>query len=328
MIEALKPSYADKDGYKILEMGPGPSGNSTSHFATTLPNATITAVESDKKAILPLTRVLNQQAISNVSVLNESILNHQPPVPYDAFVACGAFTDIKADARPGFYEQIKNPHFLKPGGVFMIEEEVLPTFFTLKLNERRTKALWKHHGNVILDAIFKDKPDLAYNELQALFSGLKGVGDFKNSLSGFLTELNDAGFDQSKVSWKKIWPLKHHLIAQQRILSLNLTKAPSESWKNNKKLSRVWDYYTIKILRAIIEAKKGNISDSHFKEAFQAIIDFHKLVKENNCFYIDNLKLFQQRVKSNLGLKLICGQDLTDPKDDKTGGVFVYTVQV
>lgn len=320
MIERLK-MLPTSEGARVIEMGPGPKGLSAMDFATSVSDIHVTAIDLDDTSTESTALEAKTRGLENVKVAHSSILDYKPATPSDAFVACGAFTDIRPEFRQQIFQTI-HQQLLKPGGLFMIEEEVFPALFHKGDEASRLQAIWQHHGNVILDAILKDEPELAFLELQALHSSMHGVGDFKNSLVRFEKELKQGGFDD--VTWKKTWPLPEHFIADQDVQGLDFFHPPATSWKEN---GRLWDYYSVQIMYELQQAKFSLITDPHFVRALNAMLEFAVMAKETGAVYQDNEPLdeYIKRVKSQLGIALRRGEvSPLNPQDDKTGGVYVY----
>ncbi|MBY0404019.1 MAG: hypothetical protein K2X66_08970 [Cyanobacteria bacterium] len=80
-------------------------------------------------------------------------------------------------------------------GAIIITDEFLPRYKD-ELTEQ--EALGKHHGAVIYDAMVKGNRHLAELELEAMYSGLHKIGDFKTSCHEFEDVLWRKGMEFSK----------------------------------------------------------------------------------------------------------------------------------
>lgn len=300
--------------HNILEMGPGP-GNSTFDLITSLPVVHITAVDIDQLYLRYAQKKLKLYS-QRVKCINEDIRNFSSSTMYDAFIALGAFTDVSSQAkqRITLLQKIRknllrqsNSH---KGGRIVLEEELLPTTGV----RNRTQALWKHHGNVMLAAILRNEFETAYLELKALVSGLKHLGDHKTTLSELISELKTAGY--VGVSWKKVWPLPQHRIADT---SMVITK---QAGRHNAK---IWDYYAGLILVELLQTQPRYNKlevDPYFQQAVLLLKQFHQRIRQCRGFVYQ--KDYENRLAKQ-GLTFVCGEEaprtVTDP--DNTGGVYV-----
>ncbi|MDX2085879.1 MAG: hypothetical protein SFZ03_10890 [Candidatus Melainabacteria bacterium] len=202
---------------KILEMGPF-QGNSTQVLANGLAQWQnqspsnrqwqLTTVEYDSTAIPQLSeRFKNEPAVVTV---NQSILEYIPQTKQQAFTATFALTHLPKAQRKQLFEHLKQ-HVLTPVGTLYIAEECFAEH-----NEQAPLAhQWaaiKHHFNVIADALFHKRFQLAFMEYQAYRSD--GQGDFKTTVSKMIDELEQAGFS---VETRKMYPLKQNQAGQHDI---------------------------------------------------------------------------------------------------------------
>jgi hypothetical protein len=203
--------------------------------------------------------------------------------------------------------------------------------FDPKQPDGRAKALWAHHGNVLLDAILQNQDDLIFLELQALWSGLKGKGDFKATLQDFMGELKAANLQQP--TWKKVWPMEGDWIAQQNVATMDFSKLPSEGIKQTDP----WRYCAQGVMFYLSKAYTSKGDNAMMAKAYHCLLDFKQRVRKHDGLYDQGTTQLSgsalKSLKDKLGLTMVHACDLVDDKNpitstkDATGGVFVYSAR-
>lgn len=230
---------------QILELGPGP-GTSTPviHGGLSLreKNTPYEAVDIDADGIEKLKSRLEELGITDIDPLLGDGIDRVSERRFNTLFSMFSMSHLTESQRSRLFQNVAANMDLRlndpalsahrnKGGFFLVTDEFLPPHYD---EASRREALWLHHGDVIFDALLKGNEALAMNELEALFSGLERIGDFKVSTTQFENELWRAGLSFKKV---KVYPLSTDLTP--RSLSENREIQHAQSlWKKESPLLR------------------------------------------------------------------------------------------
>lgn len=148
----------------------------------------------------------------------------------------------KPYGAPLYREEMDLP--LDRKGYILITDEFLPGYGDD--GKKEPAALWKHHGAVIFDALTKGNFELAELELEAFYSGLHKIGDFKVPCKDFESMLFRRGLTFRKF---KTFPLKDDMIP------FDSEKPPCRLSKGHKTANEIWQAHHREIFEAASRCK-------------------------------------------------------------------------
>lgn len=138
-IEKWQTSYQKTNKLNILEIGPG-YGETTELIHEKIP-ASFTLVEQDELAMNVLKTKFKEMPRDFNYIQEDATawITSQPSHTFDVFTASWVLHNFPAEQRTAFIEQLYR--VLKPGGLFIIFDKVLPN------NSKENDAFWKIHMN-------------------------------------------------------------------------------------------------------------------------------------------------------------------------------------
>jgi len=172
---------------KVLEVCAG-TGFFTERLAKAHPNVEITASEIDVNCLELLKKKM--QKFKNVNVLHTDAVTHHFGQQYDIIVSSLSYHHINLLERMRYWINMRSA--LKPGGHYIMSEELIPDFST----EDERKKVTRHAKNYFIEQCEKDGHKRTA-ELQKLFlyASLGGVEEYKISDKMLEHELRNSGFD-------------------------------------------------------------------------------------------------------------------------------------
>ncbi|MDZ7958027.1 MAG: methyltransferase domain-containing protein [Aulosira sp. DedQUE10] len=161
--------------YRVLEVGAG-TGIFTKRLAK-IPNIDLVAVELDWVCFHRLKHSIDNY--NSVKVVNDDSCTYVDPVgQFDCIVSSFSDHHIKPKDKKQYFQNLKQN--LASKGIIVVGDEFLASHDSND-NDARQVALKNYHYHIIEIAEKEGASVLAQLELDALKSGLEGIGDFKVS---------------------------------------------------------------------------------------------------------------------------------------------------
>ena len=182
------------DVRRILELGAG-TGISTAQLAT-VGYLKYDAVEIDVDCYDLLRSVISER----VNFICADARIYYNEAAYNIAVSIFAHDHIPQDQSQDFVKNIRRN--LEEGGIYIMGGELLPLYSNA---DEYRGSLHRYHGFIIDQALNEGHFEVAKLEIDALRSGLNGIGDFKRHEELFEAEMLSADFRLLKK--KKIGPL-------------------------------------------------------------------------------------------------------------------------
>ena len=191
LITLVQPSQQPR----LFEFGSGP-GTSSLLLAEFLRSDwgrgsfSIQCLDNDPLSILEMGRVITEEQISELSPVLADVLNMETEdSSYDACFSVFAISHLRDCEKAPLIRKLCG---MAHSGITLVCDEFLPSSVDKK------EAYWKHHSAIMFDAAVNGRSDLAHIEMEALFSGLHEIGDFKMEPGDFEAGLHSLGLAWSK----------------------------------------------------------------------------------------------------------------------------------
>lgn len=179
---------------RLLEWGAG-TGIVTEDLVR-LSNLDVTALEFDTECCDLLRAHVHGSACK---VVQGDVLTYEEDEAFDIVLSVFAHDHIHHDKAGELVRSIRRN--LKPGGLYIMGGEILRTYANA---EERREALLDYHGFIVDTALRQGHYRVAQIEINALYSGVEMIGDFKRHERMFEGEMEAGGF--TPVLKKKIGP--------------------------------------------------------------------------------------------------------------------------
>lgn len=204
-------------------------------------------------------------------------------------------------------------HNLIGRGTIIVTDEFLPRYTN---DQGEQDALCKHHGAVIYDALIKGNYRLAELELEALYSGLHKIGDFKISCHEFEDVLWRKGMEAVKF---KTFPLVGDLIPQPEA---NMPKTATEK---ERQANQLWIEHSAKIFDAV-KANKPTPGNLQLPQAPRDAL--HKIIETFKSSQISHLRPTLKPGDVQLNYRDFPTYDVTYKQEfQEEWGVYTYKIR-
>jgi SAM-dependent methyltransferase len=297
----LRAFFNDKRQFRVLEFGCGP-GTSTCELVRQFREdsdgaaVSVDAIDNDPNSISLLQRRASALGYSEISaVLADDVASLSGP-KRDAFLSVFALSHLRPNAQAAL---LKRVHQLTECGFGIVADEFIPTGVPLE------EAYWTHHSAVIFDALIKGNLELARLELEALHSGVHGIGDFKVSIQEFECALENAELMWFRV---RLFPLTHHLVPS-RYSSEPLERRAQSIWEEGSKR-----------LRNAVKQPPGSRSLFPQERAYSILDDIFSALSNGGC---DRLR--STEIETSLDIGTLSFDSTEAGTEEFAGsGVFAY----
>ena len=184
----------------VIELGAG-TGLLTQELLK-IPSISPIVLEMDSNCVSALKN--NLAAGRKIKVVRCDMINYFNGSKFD--IAVSSFSHHHAEYDRGLEFAMNINKNLKPKGVYIVGEELIPKFLSEK---DRKRSLKKYHSFIIRKAISEAHHEVAELEKAALESGLNKIGDFKRHEKMLEDEMCSSGF--KIITKQKIGPINKNV---------------------------------------------------------------------------------------------------------------------